>query len=114
MPIGDTFEVNTALCALEIIDISYRSFFVSSGSKAWDKLGEFGRKGEIGRCFGIDAWKEIHKFGDEGGFVAVVEVNAPDTVAGGFFTEIVLLGERFFVEVHKRSPYVEIRFNLVV
>ena len=32
MPIGDTFEVNTALRALEIIDISYRSFFVSCGT----------------------------------------------------------------------------------
>ena len=114
MPIGDAFEVNAAFGSLEIVYIGYRPFFVACRCKAGDELSKFGREGEIGWSFCIDAGKHVDKLGDERSFMSIIQVEPPDAVACWFVAEVILLCQRLLAQIHKGCPYIEVGLYFIV
>ena len=114
MPIGDAFEVDAAFRAFKVIDVGDATLFASGGCETGDELGKLCTDTEVRGGFGIDAGQHIDQLGDKWSLVAVVEVKAPDAVAGGFFAKVVFLRKGLFVEVHEGGTDVEVGLQFVV
>ena len=107
-------QADAALRTLKVIHIRHTALLAARTAHAWDEVGKLGRQGQVRRCLGVDARQQVDQFCDERHLVAVVDIQAPDSVAGGLVAKVILLCQRLLVQVHHRGSKVEVGLELVV
>ena len=114
MPVVHALQVDRALRTLEVVDIGGLAVLTSGIGHAWYEVGELGSEGEVRHSLGADAWQEVDNLRHPRHLCLPVEVNTPDGIARRLLAEVVLLSERFLVEVHHGGTQVEVGLELIV
>ena len=77
-------------------------------------MGKLGSETQLRRLLGVYPGKLVDELGDEGHFVTVVHIKAPDGVAGGLVAKVVFLRQWLLMQVHDRASNVEVFIHLIV